>query len=207
MIKFDKTIKTIILELWKWTNGMQQTEKRLLRKTSWTLVKTVGSGISAWSTSPFTHHNHEHSLHMPRPQTHTHNLPCSTALQFSQGGAGCEDLQPPCWRGLKGSGTKCEKNSSSGALETIPILVAIGEDWHVASLGLRWWLWSVTAGRTLKCLHSDLGTRQSWASLRHSPGWEGMCRHTHMTWPLYFSVLTPDKWESMSAQRLEGKCS
>lgn len=118
--------RTLEMDQWHATNWETFTQENLLN---------LGKNSGIW------HFSLEYlPLHPPQPRTlpphappantHTHNLPCSTALQFSQGGAGCEDLQPPCGRGLKGSGTKCGKHSSSGALETIPILVAIGEDWR-----------------------------------------------------------------------------
>lgn len=67
-------------------------------------------------------------------------------LQFYQRGAGCAGLQPPCWRGSKGSWEMWEKHML-GVLETKSISVAIGEDPRFASLRRRRALWSPTEGQ------------------------------------------------------------
>lgn len=104
--KVNKTVKTIISELWKLTKGIQEDEKYSLKKTYLTLVKTVGVWHFSLEQLPSTAHCFP-----------TYNPPTTSQVLWhcsSTSGAGCEDLWPSCWRGVNWFGVNVGKTHAQG---------------------------------------------------------------------------------------------
>lgn len=90
-------------------------------------------------------------------------------------GAGCVGLQPPCWRGSKGSWEMWEKHML-GVLKTksISVSVATEEDPRFASLRRRRGLWSPTEGQDSRTLTQGSGDEKIVRGLQRTPGRDRM---------------------------------